>query len=872
MAANLPKFLGHYEIVARLGAGGMGEVYRARDQRLQRDVALKVLPAEVAADPDRQRRFAQEARLASALNHPNILTIHDIGIAEGVPYIVSELIDGEALSDQITGGPLGVRKALELAIQIAEGLSAAHQAGIVHRDMKPANVMVTRAGVAKILDFGLAKPDGGAQPQAGQTEPGMVMGTASFMSPEQARAEIVDFRSDQFSFGLIVYRMLAGSNPFDRPSAVGTLSAIIEAEHKPLAEANPAVPQPLSWCVDRCLAKDRDRRYASTRDLALDLKSLYERLPQLTAPSTLAEPRKRRWKSAAITAVACLLAGAAGVYPLRNSASGVDLTQYQFKPFASDLDFQTSPAWSLDGKHLAYVGEQNGIHQIFVRDFDSPTAARVTSTDFDCTSPFWEPGDQHVFFLGKNALWSIAASGGAPRMVQEGVMAAAISRDGHALATLRIDPAESLSLWIRPAEGAEPQKYTAGPFASDRFRSGYVSFSPDNQQLGVWLADWQGRSEFWIVPQPAGEPRQSFSLVQGIYPFTWMPDNRHVLFGGVLPGFLTADIHRADTVSHTVRPLTVTTRDALTPAAAPDGKMIAFTVSSNESNLVQVALDGTMGRTLIGTSRDERDPAWAHKSDQLAFATDRSGAPEIWVKSAQQGWERPLVRGKDFGTQWVIALDEPHFSPDDQRIAYTMFGEQGRSIYVSNVFGGPPLRLVSSQSDQRLPEWSPDGNWIVYLQAVERRWSLVKAQPGSGNPPVTLYQDCLPVAPKWFGDWITCQTSEGLRLIAADGGASKVISGSLWIVHGWSADGSAILGLQASTEGKALISINPGTGAERIVGKIPIPVHATVKGFSLAADGKSFATAVTQPAASVWLLTGFERDVAWWRRPFAALQ
>jgi hypothetical protein len=275
---------------------------------------------------------------------------------------------------------------------------------------------------------------------------------------------------------------------------------------------------------------------------------------------------------------------------------------------------------------------------------------------------------------------------------------------------------------------------------------------------------------------------------------------------------------------------------------------------------------------LIGTARDERDPAWAHKSDQLAFATDRAGAPEIWVKSALQGWERPLVRGKDFSSGWIISLDEPRFSPDDQRIAYTMFGESGRAVYVSNVFGGPPLKVVPSQSDQRSPEWSPDGNSIVYLQAVERRWALMKAQPGSGNPAATLYQDCLPVAPKWSGDWITCQTADGLRLVAANGTTSRVISPAQWIAHGWNLDGSAILGLQASAGGKVLMSVNAANGTERTLGQVSLPVHAGVRGFSLAADGKSFATAVTQPSGAVWLLTGFQQDVPWWRKPFAAMR
>ncbi|HLN79598.1 MAG TPA: serine/threonine-protein kinase, partial [Thermoanaerobaculia bacterium] len=269
--------LGPYEILSPIGAGGMGEVYRARDSRLGRDAAIKVLPAALAADADRLKRFEKEARSASSLNHPNIVTVYDLGSSEGVSWIAMERVEGETLRALLAGGPIPLRKLLPYATQVAEGLAKAHAGGIVHRDLKPENVMVTKEGIVKILDFGLAKLTG-ASPESGEltqsptaslgTEAGVVMGTVGYMSPEQALGGALDFRSDQFSFGSILYEMATGKRAFSRASAPETLTAIIRDEPEPLATAAPATPVPLRWIVERCLAKDPEERYASTKDLA----------------------------------------------------------------------------------------------------------------------------------------------------------------------------------------------------------------------------------------------------------------------------------------------------------------------------------------------------------------------------------------------------------------------------------------------------------------------------------------------------------------------------------------------------------------------------------------------------------------------------
>ena len=333
--------LGPYEIVARLGAGAMGEVYRARDSRLGREVAIKILPADVSTDPSRRARFEQEARAVAALNHPNILGLYDIGNEDGVAYIVTEFVAGETLAALLERGPLPVRKLLDIAVQIADGMAAAHAARITHRDLKPLNIMVGGDGRVKILDFGLAKQtllpaDPDETVAASHTQPGMIIGTVNYMSPEQARGAPTDYRSDQFSFGLILYEMACGKRAFDRPESVQTMSAII-GEDAPPIEQN--IPAPLRWTIDRCLAKDPADRYESSRDLFQGLRSLRDHASEATSvrPDALvaarsAAPRGRRlrWPLAAAFALGLLVAFA--VLFLRAGTGMPDQSTYRFTP------------------------------------------------------------------------------------------------------------------------------------------------------------------------------------------------------------------------------------------------------------------------------------------------------------------------------------------------------------------------------------------------------------------------------------------------------------------------------------------------------------------------------------------------------------
>ena len=311
--------IAHFEIVARIGAGGMGEVYRARDTRLDRDVAIKVLPPEYAADADRLRRFEQEARAVAALNHPNILALYDIGTQSGVPYIVTELLEGESLRERLTGSPLAPRKVLGVAIQVASGLAAAHEKGIVHRDLKPENIFVTKDGQAKILDFGVAKlaaksgqPEGAVPPTVvGGTGPGVVMGTAGYMSPEQVRGQPVDHRSDIFSLGCVLYEMVTGRRAFARDTAADTMSAILSEEPAEPSSIEKSVPAPLSRAIVHCLEKQPEERFHSAHDLAFELRAVLADTGGARArPGVAGLPHRRAaWMAAGSVAITLMVVG-----------------------------------------------------------------------------------------------------------------------------------------------------------------------------------------------------------------------------------------------------------------------------------------------------------------------------------------------------------------------------------------------------------------------------------------------------------------------------------------------------------------------------------------------------------------------------------
>lgn len=869
--------LGQYEIAAKLGEGAMGEVYRAHDTRLGRDVAIKILPAEFAQSPDRRRRFEQEWRAAAALAHANIVALYDAGDHDGVSYIVSELVEGEPLRDLIRRGPVPLRKTLDLAAQIADGLSAAHAAGVVHRDLKPENIMVTRDGRAKILDFGLARyqPRSSSALEATMTvtQPGLVMGTIGYMSPEQVTGSPAGAQSDIFSLGIVLYEMLTGKLAFERTTSVETMSSILRDEPADLpANVPPAVAQ----IITRCLEKEPSRRFQSAADLAFALRGSAALSSGSGAALRLKAPPRRRFLLPVAVAVLAVLLAAA-LFALLTAPRGVDLESYRFTPLASESRDQDMPVWSPDGKSLAYVREViNAPNEIMVRNLDSLVPVLVARAD--ARSVFWSADGTRLNYVTNTGVRSMSRAGGEATLVLKGDYGdAAPSPDGKAL-VLWLNKGEKGAkepkLWISSPPGAPPRKYEPVLFEEQgSFSPVYLRFAPDGREVLLAKPTAMG-TELWLLPFPdgaaaKGKARRVFASMLGgaQWPpsFSWMPDSKHLVMSFPTASHPQPQLWMAHVEDQDLDALTADEGIKVRPSVSPDGKKIAYAAMTENFDIVEIPIAGGPIRPLIATSRNEMSPAWSPVAPLLAYVTDRSGPQEIWLRNAQDGSDRPLVTQRDFADD-TLALGSLAFSPDGTRLAYSRnsITHLGR-LWISPLAGGTPVAVTKSDDFELAPGWSPDGNWLTYLSTAG---GLMKTRVGGSDPPVLLRQDFCRHPAQWSpdGQWIACPVDDGVLLLSPDGKQTRKV-GTRSSTVAWSPDSRQLYALAQGEGTKWLLdSIEVATGTERTIadlGSQYLFQGGNQLSLSLSSDHASLAASVVNYQSDIWMLEGFAQPRGW---------
>ncbi len=765
--------LGPYEITGRIGAGGMGEVYRARDSRLGRDVAIKILPEDLSSDPDRRSRFEQEARSASALNHPNIVTVHDIGTSNSTIYIAMELVEGRTVRELVVEGPLPTKKLLSIAAQAADGLARAHSAGIVHRDLKPENLMVTKEGFVKILDFGLAKlvapiEDGASElatmGAAPGTQPGVVLGTVGYMSPEQASGAAADFRSDQFALGAILYEMATGKRAFARGTAVETLSAIIRDDPEPIGRVNPAAPPPLRWIVDSCLQKDPDERYASTRDLARDLKHAQERLSDLSqgtaAVSVRRRPRAVAWIPALLGLVALLIA--ADLLLRLRPPSG--------KPLASNLQkltfgpgLEDEPTWSPDGKFLAYTTDERGNLDVVVQPLAGGEPLRIAGNDADEAQPAWSPDGSKIAFV------SSQDRGG---------------RIHHLLA------AGALTAWLAGRGGDVFVVPALGGAAAKLVENGYFpAWSPDGKKI-VFSSERAGKWDLWVVSSEGGTPQRLTDDTNIDYQASWSPDGKWIVYGsGTAAKF---DLRVIPAGGGAPQSIDSGTRWVLRPAWSSDGRSLVY--SGEREGLVSVwrlpfaglKTSAPPERVTVGAGADVA-PA-IDRGGRIAFVTV-GGAPDIWEWSLSSGSLRQVTT--DTGMESNARL-----SPDGKSMLFASDRTGTRAFWTLDLANRTPTRVTSGMLENySFARWSPDGRQILF-ERDGRMWiqpvgGLTAKDAGSPGLTGTWSPDGSRIAFSTGPDFLR----QEIFVMPAAGGKPKALTswGGYTTWPSWSPDGSQIV-------------------------------------------------------------------------------
>ena len=830
------RSLGPYRIVRQLGAGGMGEVYLAEDTRLGRRVAVKILPTELAQNPDRMGRFVREAKAASNLNHPHIAHIYEIGESEGVNFIAMEYVDGVTLRDKIHKERASLRTLLKYLQQVAEGLSKAHSTGIIHRDLKPDNVIISRDGYAKVLDFGLAKhvesdgPVGDShsdaktvQMHADLSTPGTIMGTAGYMSPEQARgAAKIDQRSDIFAFGCLLYEAATGGRQaFPGETAVDSMYNILHSQPAPVSEFNPAAPPDLQRVIRRCLQKDPDDRYQTIKDVAIEIREMLEAMKgaessvppatpsgnhgkaratvadhgkwtdegAITVPSDPAFSQKgtdehepvRQKRSAGMKALAAGIALAAigglsfGVYQLtRPGRSGPEGGNLRVTPLTSSLTVERSPAFSSDGKTFAYVwaGDKGDNFDIYVKLTDAGSPVRVTTNPGRDMSPSISPDGRFIAFLrgdgSDKGFYVVPSLGGAERKVADtfgwpgaGVRPQAVdwAPDGKSIAI--VDRQSDAEPWSIYVVNVDTglRRRVTTP-PSDHDGDMLVAFSPSGESIAILRRRDASTSDIYVVPALGGEPARVTTDGVAIRGFDWTNDGERIVFSSERGGG-NSTLWSIAAEGGEPHPVAGAGENVAELSVASAANRLAYAQISTDINLWRAGLTGPEGSRAEPAARFN-----ASNRSEIDPHYSPSG-DKVVFSSNRSGGSEIWVCDADGGNAVQLTnfgtsavTGSPRWSPDGRRIAFDSRAGGNSDIYIIAAGGGTPRRLTEDTAEEVVPSWSADGRFVYYASRRTGRLEIWKS-PVDGGEAVQVTRG---------GGFIASESQDGKTLYFTKGG------------------------------------------------------------------------------------------------------
>ncbi len=781
--------LGPYEILSPLGAGGMGEVYKAKDTRLDREVAIKVLPEAFFEDRERRERFEREAKALAAVNHPNIAAIHSFEEVSGRHLLVQELLEGESLRGMISRGALPVRKALDVTAQIARGLAAAHAKGIVHRDVKPENVFVTADGHVKLLDFGLARHDVSRHDPADTRSPtlaamtgqGIVQGTVAYMSPEQAQGAAVDYRTDQFSLGVVLYEMLTGKRPFEKASAAETMAAIIREEAEPVSKAEPTVPTPVGWLVQRCLSKEPADRYVSTQDLGKELQGLREHLSEAVgaaagrpAAGPLVGRRIFLWAAAGLAVLVALLILPAALRPRPRSLPVLRAS------LDVPVDYIFGFALSPDGRQLAHIAS-GPANKLGIRTLAEEESRDVPGTE-GCVAPFWSPDGRSLGFFCRDdkklkridlaggpsqplcdmqvfrgASWGsggtivfapssytpifkVPETGGKPEAVTslEGIQGAThrwphFLPDGKHFLFLSTAGAgagedKTSGIYVGSIDGSPP-KLVVQARSSPAYASGHLLYVTPDRALVAQPFDTRSLS----VTGPAAPVAENALLVPNVCygRFSASKEGLLVYSKRVAKAAQLEWLDRGGRVVETVGQPAMYVLARL----SADGRRVAASVEDAKTGSEDVWTYDTqrgVGTRLTFDPAEDGGPVWTARDAELIFHSYRKGTADLYVVDpARPGTEKLLYSS----AMEKRALD---VSPDGRFLLYAERGEGEKwswDLHVLSLAGSPRTELFMKTGFQTLfARFSPDGKWVAYESNESGEFEVyVRPFPGPGG-------------------------------------------------------------------------------------------------------------------------------------------